>query len=207
MGGAKGAGEPHYRLPSGRILTTQRAGEFWLLDASDGTRIQVRQSPWRESRSVSAIAAVAAQVDAHRVHIDVDGRVLIDGKPVAWQRKFVQYPIGRDTALGLWGNGRLHPITIGPGESRTYRIDANRGNKTVYLHVYTHDLSCLGESDFDGATPGLQVFNTKGVAVSKAVEICSDTMSDNVEPGDYYLVVQGANTCDPVAFKVDAFAY
>ncbi|GKS88679.1 hypothetical protein [Acidovorax sp. SUPP2539] len=396
-GGAKGTGEPHYRLPGGQTLTTQRAGEFWLLDASDGTRIQVRQSPWRESRSVSAISAVAAQVGAHRVHIDVDGRVLIDGKPVAWQRKFVQYPIGRDAALGLWGNGerpstvailwthgrvlrvhlrsswldletgwtqgtrqdgesglvgrasstrdgqligrtggkgllpdrdqadafvsswriaekdslfaygpsqsfatfdlrdfpsapaqptaaeleagrkacaqagvpldrlevcafdltvtgnheflqshlsetpppappqppakptnpalkaafrldvghvvetlpngRLHPITIGAGESRTYRIDANRGNKTVYLHVYTHDLSCLGESDFDGTTPGLQVFNAKGIAVSKAVEICSDTMSENVEPGDYYLVVQGAIAGGPVSFKVEAFAY
>ncbi|OAX67022.1 hypothetical protein A6R71_16750 [Xanthomonas translucens pv. arrhenatheri] len=395
-GGAKGTGDPHYRLPGGQTLTTQQAGEFWLLDAPDGTRIQVRQSPWRQSRSVTAIAAVAAQVGTQRVHIDVDGRVLIDGKPVAWARKFVQYPIGRDATLGLWGsrerpstvailwthgrilrvqlrsswldlettwaegtrqegerglvgrasstregqligragekgllgdrdqanafvsswriaekeslfaygpgqsfatfdlrdfpfaptqptaaeleagrkacaqagvrpdrleacafdlavtgdqgflqshlpetpspapsnppakpassaqkaafrldidhvvetlpNGRLHPITIGAGESRTYRIDANRGKKAVYLHVYTHQLSCLGESDFDGTTPGLQVFNAKGVAVSKAVEICSDTMSENVEPGDYYLVVQ-ANAGDAVSFKVEAFAY
>ncbi|MBO9772941.1 hypothetical protein XabCFBP2524_20475 [Xanthomonas axonopodis pv. begoniae] len=401
-GGAKGTGEPHYRLPDGQTLTTQQAGEFWLLDAPDGTRIQVRQSPWRQSRSVAAIAAVAAQVGTYRVHIDVDGRVLIDDKPVAWTRKFVQYPIGRDATVGLWGsgekpstvailwshgrtlrvhlrsswldletswaqgtrregerglvgrasstregqligragekgllsdrdqanafvsswriaekeslfaygpgqsfatfdlrdfpyataqptaaeleagrkacaqasvppdrleacafdlavtgdhaflqshlpetppvmppssptkptssiqtssiqkavfrldidhvvetlpNGRLHPITISAGETRTYRIDANRGKKEVYLHVYTHDLSCLGDSDFDGSTPGLQVFNAKRIAVSKAVEICSDTMSENVEPGDYYLVVQGANTGDPVALKVEAFAY
>lgn len=396
-GGASGTGEPHYRLPGGQTLTTQQAGEFWLLDARDGTRIQVRQTPWRQSRSVSAIAAVAAQVGAHRVHIDVDGRVLTDGKPVPWQRRFVQYPIGRDAVLGLWGsgerpstvailwthgrtlrvhlrngwldletnwaqatppdaerglvgrasstpngqligrtgakglladrdqtdafvsswriagkeslftyapgqsfatfdlrdfpavpaqptaleleagrnacaqagvqpdrleacafdlavtgdhaflqshlpetpssgrpnppakptnpdqnaifrpdldhvvetlpNGRLHPITIAPRQTRTYRIDANRGNKTAYLHVYTHDLSCLGDSDFDGTTPGLQVFNANGIAVSKAIKICSDTMSQDVESGDYYLVVQGANAGAAVTFKVEAFAY
>lgn len=127
-------------------------------------------------------------------------------KPTSSIQKAV-FRLDIDHVVETLPNGRLHPITISAGETRTYRIDANRGKKEVYLHVYTHDLSCLGESDFDGSTPGLQVFNAKRIAVSKAVEICSDTMSENVEPGDYYLVVQGANTGDPVALKVEAFAY
>lgn len=102
-GGGSGAGEPHYRLPGGLTLSTQRAGEFWLLDAPDGTRIQVRQVPWSGSRQVAAIDAVATRVGAHRVGIYADGRVLVDGKALQWTGQFHQQALGRDAVVGAWG--------------------------------------------------------------------------------------------------------
>ncbi len=60
---------------------------------------------------MSIIAAVAAQAGARRVHIDLNGHVLLDGTPVAWTSKFVQYPIGRDASVGLWGVGEK-PSTV-----------------------------------------------------------------------------------------------
>ncbi|WP_133499623.1 hypothetical protein [Cognatilysobacter terrigena] len=394
-GRATGKGEPHYLLPTGQTLSTQRAGEFWLLSSPDGTQVQVRQAPWSRSRSVSAITAMAAKVGTHRVGVYEGGRLLIDGKAATWTGTFWQTALSRDATLGVWGssnqpttvalmwtNGRVLRIrvhtswldvetswakgsstekeggligrnsngavligrtgkqgrldhaneadafvsswrinpqeslfdyapgqsyatfdlrdfpyapaaptaseldkarqqcidagvpasevaacafdlavtgsgeflasyerdrvpqdtpaeapktnytiekavfvpdlahmvstlpndtrvdmTVAAGESRTYRIDANRKGPTVYLHVYTRDLSCLGQSDFDGTTPAMQVFNAKGQAISKAVKICMDTLGADVEPGDYYLVVHGANQGPPVSFKVEAFAY
>ena len=67
VGHAPGIGEPHYRLSGGQTLSTQRVGEFWLLEASDGTRVQVQQVQWGQCRQVAAIGAIAAQVGAHRV--------------------------------------------------------------------------------------------------------------------------------------------
>ena len=103
IGYANGTGEPHYRLPSGQTLSTQRAGEFWLLDSPDGTRVQVRQVPWRGSRQVAAIGAIAAQVRPHRVGIYVDGRVMVDGKALAWSGRVHQQSLGNDAVVGMWG--------------------------------------------------------------------------------------------------------
>ncbi len=122
-GQATGTGEPHYRLPSGYTLSTQRAGEFWLLDAPDGTRVQVRQVPWRGSRQVAAIGAIAAQVGPHRVGVYADGRVLVDGKTLAWTGRFHQQALGQDAVVGVWGpRERPSQVAVMWRNGRTLRI-------------------------------------------------------------------------------------
>lgn len=396
-GGASGTGEPHYRLPGGLTLSTQRAGEFWLLNAPDGTRIQVRQVPWRASRQVAAIGAVATQVGAHRVGVYADGRVLLDGKALQWTGPFHQQALGSDAVVGVWGpsdgpslvavmwrNGRIlrthlrsgwldvetswtrstdvardrgligqtsssgagaliggdgrrgalanadqadafvtswriqakeslfdyqqgesaatfdlrgfpdvpakptrqaletaraacvaagvpaerleacafdlavtgskdflvshlpsrpavpapesgetkarpledHPsvltpdianpvqtlpngerfdLRIGRGAQRTYRIDANRGDPPVYLHVISSNLSCVAE-EIDGSKPAYQLFDARGKAISKAKPTCADLFAADVEAGDYYLVVKGTDGNGPADVSLEAWA-
>jgi len=122
-GQATGTGEPHYRLPGGQMLSTQRAGEFWLLDSPDGTRIQVRQVPWGQSRQVAAIGAIAAQVGAQRVGVYADGRVLVDGKALAWSGRFHQQALGQDAVVGVWGPPeRPSQVAVMWRNGRTLRI-------------------------------------------------------------------------------------
>ncbi|MBW8852221.1 MAG: hypothetical protein JF600_15710, partial [Xanthomonadales bacterium] len=116
-------GEPHYRLSGGQTLSTRRAGEFWLLEASDGTHVQVRQVPRGQSRQVAAIGAIAAQVDAHRVGVYLDGRVLIDGKVLAWTGRFHQQALGQDAVVGIWGpRERPSQVAVMWRNGRTLRI-------------------------------------------------------------------------------------
>lgn len=122
-GYATGTGEPHYRLPGGQSLTTQRAGEFWLLDSPDGVRIQVRQVPWRGSRQVAAIGAIAAQVGEHRVGVYADGRVLVDGKTMTWSSRFQQQALGQDAVVGVWGPPqRPSQVAVMWRNGRTLRV-------------------------------------------------------------------------------------
>ncbi len=395
-GQATGTGEPHYRLPGGQTLSTQRAGEFWLLDAADGTRIQVRQVPWRGSRQVTAIGAITAQVGPHRVGVYVDGRVLVDGKPLAWSGRFHQQSLGNDAVVGIWGprerpsqvavmwrngrtmrvhvrgswldvetswtrgttaasdqgligqasstsggaligrdgrrgqlanpeqadafvaswriqakeslfdyrpgespatfdlrgfpekpakptrealetaratcaaagvpadrleacafdlavtgskeflvshltvvsaspkpstepkvaplgnypalftpdianplqtlpNGKRFDVSIGAGEQRTYRIDANRGDPPVFLNVISNNLSCVAE-EVDGSKPAYQLFDAKGRAISKVKPMCADLFTADVEEGDYYLIIKGANEGGQVEASLEAWA-
>ena len=399
-GYATGTGEPHYRLPGGQTLSTQRAGEFWLLDSPDGTRVQVRQVPWRGSRQVAAIGAIAAQVGLHRVGVYADGRVLVDGKALAWSGRFHQQALGSDAVVGVWGpsarpsqiaimwrsgrtlrvhvrgswldvetswtrgtdatrdrgligqassstagdligrddrrgalanavqadafvaswriqgkeslfdyrqgeshatfslsdfpkepakptkealdaaraacvaagvspdrleacafdlavtgskeflishlpslapaqasaqvgakpkssplevhpalftpdianpvqtlpNGKRFDLIIGKGEQRTYHIDAKRGDPPVFLNVISNNLSCVGEG-VDGSKPAYQLFDTRGRAVSKAMPTCWDLFSEDVEEGDYYLVIKGADLGGPADVSLEAWAY
>lgn len=395
-GRATGTGEPHYGLPGGHTLSTQRAGEFWLLDTPDGTRIQVRQVPWGQSRQVAAIGAIATQAGAHRVGVYVDGRVLVDGKALAWAGRFHQQALGQDAVVGVWGprerpsqvavmwrngrtlrihlrsswldvettwargtsaatdrgligqasstpsgaligkdgrrgqlaspeqadafvvswriqakeslfdygqgespatfdlrdfpekpakptrealetaraacaaagvpadrleacafdlavtgskeflvshlpvvsaslkpspepkaaqlgtypalftpdianplqtlpNGKRFEVSIGAGEQRTYRIDANRGDPPVFLNVISNNLSCVAE-EVDGSKPAYQLFDAKGRAISKAKPTCADLFSTDVEEGDYYLVIEGAKSGGPVEVSLEAWA-
>ena len=109
-GQATGTGVPHYRLPGGQMLSTQRAGEFWPLDAPDGTRIQVRQVPWGQSRQVAAIG-----VGGQRVGVYADGRVLVDGAALEWTGRFHQRALGQDAvwAFGDRGSGRRRSRSCG----------------------------------------------------------------------------------------------
>ena len=395
-GQATGTGEPHYRLSGGQMLSTQRAGEFWLLDAPDGTRIQVRQVPWGQSRQVAAIGAIAAQVGAHRASVYADGRVLVDGKALAWTGRFHQQALGQDAVVGVWGprqrpsqvavmwrngrtlrillrsswldvetswarrttaatdrgiigqasstsdgvlisrdgrrgelanseqadafvrswriqakeslfdyeqgespatfdlrsfpekparptrevletaraacaaagvpadrleacafdlavtgskeflvshlplpaaspkpspepkaaplgtypalftpdianplqtlpNGKRFDVSIGAGEQRTYRIDANRGDPPVFLNVISNNLSCVAE-EVDASKPAYQVFDARGRAVSKAKPTCSDLFTGDVEAGDYYLVIKGAKGGGQIEVSLEAWA-
>ena len=395
-GGAAGTGEPHYRLSGGQMLSSQRAGEFWLLDAQDGTRIQVRQVPWRGSRQVAAIGAIAAQVGPRRVGVYVDGRVLVAGKALEWTGRFHQQALGQDAVVGVWGprerpsqvavmwrngrtlrihlrsswldvettwargttaatdlgltgqasstsdgaligrdgrrgqlanpeqavafvaswriqaneslfdygpgespatfdlrgfpekpakptrealetaratcatagvpadrleacafdlavtgsqeflvshlpvlaaslkpvaqpkavplgtfpalftpdianplqtlpNGKPFDVSIGAGEQRTYRIDANRGDPPVFLNVISNNLSCVAE-EVDGSKPAYQLFDAKGRAISKAKPMCADLFTADVEEGDYYLVIKGASGGGEVDASLEAWA-
>jgi hypothetical protein len=395
VGGATGTGEPHYRLPGGLTLSTQRAGEFWLLDASDGTRIQVRQAPWRGSRQVAAISAIAAQVGTQRIGVYADGRVMVDGKALQWTGRFHQRALGNDAVIGVWGpqerpsqvavmwrngrtlrvhlrsswldietswtrgtavandrgligqvsssaqgaligrdnrrgqlanseqadafvtswriqgkeslfdykagesvatfdlrgfpekpakptrealeaaraaclaagvradrleacafdlavtgskeflashlpalaasskppepkvaspgtypalftpdianpvqtlpNGSRFDTSIGVGEQRTYRIDANRGDPPVFLNVISNNLSCVAE-EVDGSKPAYQLFDARGRAISKAKPTCADLFTADVEEGDYYLVIKGAKGGGSVKVSLEAWA-
>jgi len=93
-------------------------------------------------------------------------------------------------------NGGLHPVTVGPSESRTYRAMPIAATKRSACKA-TQQQSCLCNSDFDGSMPGLQVPNLEGIAVSKAVEIRSYNMSKNIEPAAYCLFVRGVNADTP----------
>lgn len=122
-GYATGTGEPHYRLPGGQTLTTQRAGEFWLLDSPDRTRIQVRQIPWDQSRQVAAIGAIAAQVGIHRVGVYADGRVVVDRKALHWAGKFHQQALGAEAVVGVWGaSERPSQVAVMWRNGRTLRV-------------------------------------------------------------------------------------
>jgi hypothetical protein len=122
-GYATGTGEPHYRLPGGLRLSTQRAGEFWLLDAPDGTRIQVRQVPWGQSREVAAIGAIAAQVGAQRIGVYADGRVMVGGEAMQWTGRFHQRALGSDAVIGVWGpQERPSQVAVMWRNGRTLRI-------------------------------------------------------------------------------------
>jgi hypothetical protein len=394
-GHASGTGEPHYRLPGGLTLSTQRAGEFWLLDAPDGTRIQVRQVPWGQSRDVAAIGAIAAQIGTQRIGVYADGRVMVGGKALQWTGRFHQRALGSDAVIGVWGpqerpsqaavmwrNGRTlrihlrsswldietswtrgtavandrgligrassnaqgaligrdnrrgqlansdqadgfvtswriqakeslfdyqagesvatfdlrgfpekpakptrealeaaraaclaagvradrleacafdlavtgskeflashlpalaaastspepkvaplgtHPTlftpdianpvqtlpngsrfdtSIGAGEQRTYRIDANRGDPPVFLNVISNNLSCVAE-EVDGSKPAYQLFDARGRAISKAKPTCADLFTSDVEEGDYYLVIKGAKAGGPMEVSLEAWA-
>lgn len=396
VGHASGTGEPHYRLPGRHTLSTQRAGEFWLLEAPDGTRVQVRQVPWGQSRQVAAIGAIAAQVGAHRVGVYADGRVLVDGKVLAWTGRFHQQALGQDAVVGVWGprerpsqvavmwrngrtlrvhlrstwldvetawargtaaatdrglvgqasstsdgalvgldgrrgqlanpeqadafvgswriqakeslfdygpgespatfdlrgfpekpakptrealetaratcaaagvpagrleacafdlavtgskeflvshlpvvsasskpspepkaaplgtypalftpdiadplltlpNGKRFDVSIGAGEQRTYRIDANRGDPPVFLNVISNNLSCVAE-EVDGSKPAYQLFDARGRAISKAKPMCADLFTADVEEGDYYLIIKGAKAGGPIKVSLEAWA-
>lgn len=394
-GHASGTGEPHYRIPAGLTLSTQRAGEFWLLDAPDGTRIQVRQVPWGQSRQVAAIGAIAARVGTQRVGVYADGRVLVDGKALQWSGRFHQRALGSDTVVGVWGpqerpsqvavmwrngrtlrihlrsswldvdtswargtgsandqgligqasstaqgalinregrrgnladpdqsdafvsswriqakeslfdyqagesaatfdlrgfpekpakptrealeaaratclgagvptdrleacafdlavtgskeflashlpalgasskaselkpaplgtyparftpdianpvetlpNGKRFDTSIGSGEQRTYRIDANRGDPPVFLNVISNNLSCVAE-EVDGTKPAYQLFDSRGRAISNAKPTCADLFTADVEEGDYYLVIKGAKGGGQVEVSLEAWA-
>jgi hypothetical protein len=131
-GKASGTGDPHYRLPGGQTLTTQRAGEFWLLDSVDGTKMQVRQIPWRQSRQVTAIGAVAARIGAHRVGVYADGRVSIDSKLIKWRGEFLQQSLGNDAVIGLWGTGEsLSQVAIMWRNGRVLRVHLRSGRLDV----------------------------------------------------------------------------
>lgn len=84
-------------------------------------------------------------------------------------------------------NGGLHPVTVGPSESRTYRAMPIAATKRSTCKSAQQQY-CLRNSDFDGSMLGLQVPNIEGIALSKAVEIRSYNMSKNIEPAAYCLL-------------------
>lgn len=87
-------------------------------------------------------------------------------------------------------NGKRFDVSIGAGEQRTYRIDANRGDPPVFLNVISNNLSCVAE-EVDGSKPAYQLFDAKRRAISEAKPTCADLFTADVEEGDYYLVIKG----------------
>lgn len=134
-GAAAGVGEPHYTLPSGAVLTTQRAGEFWLLDAARDFQVQVRHTPWHGSKHVAAITAVAVRVGRHRVSIYVDGTVRLEGQPLSWTGRFAQRDLSDGHALGIWGEaGRPSTVAVMASDGRYLRVRLRSSWMDVGMH-------------------------------------------------------------------------
>lgn len=134
-GTAAGVGEPHYTLPSGAVLTTQRAGEFWLLDAARDFQVQVRHTAWHGSNHVAAITAVAVRVGRHRASIYVDGTVRQEGQPLSWAGRFAQRNLGDGHALGIWGEtGRPSTVAVMASDGRYLRVRLRSSWMDVGMH-------------------------------------------------------------------------
>lgn len=102
-------------------------------------------------------------------------------------------------------NGKRFDVSIGAGEQRTYRIDANRGDPPVFLNVISNNLSCVAE-EVDGSKPAYHLFDARGRAISKAKPTCSDLFTADVEESDYYLVIEGAKAGGPIKVSLEAWA-
>ncbi|MBW8852220.1 MAG: hypothetical protein JF600_15705 [Xanthomonadales bacterium] len=102
-------------------------------------------------------------------------------------------------------NGKRFDVSIGAGEQRTYRIDAKRGDPPVFLNVISNNLSCVAE-EVDGSKPAYQLFDAKGRAISKAKPMCADLFTADVEEGEYYLIIKGANGSGEVEVSLEAWA-
>ncbi len=96
-----GAGEPHYLTRDGAAYTTQAVGEFILVTGVAGREVQVRQQPWKDSPSFSAITALAFRVGESVVEIRLDGTVLLDGVS-APDEPMVQANLPGGGAVGVW---------------------------------------------------------------------------------------------------------
>ena len=98
-------GDPHYVSADGVFISTQKAGEFWAMDSAHGLRLQTRQEPWRDSRQVAGISAIAAGIGTHRIGVYVlpQPHVLLDGKPLAdGGAAFRQIDLDAGGAVGMW---------------------------------------------------------------------------------------------------------
>lgn len=96
--GAGSNGEPHLRTGDGLAYDFQAVGDFVLAKSlDDDFAVQVRQAPYRRSRSLSVNVAVAASVAGDRIGLTIDGRNLtirLDGALLAPTSSGVNLPGG-----------------------------------------------------------------------------------------------------------------
>lgn len=100
-------------------------------------------------------------------------------------------------------NGNTRRVAVAAGQRTTYLIDISKPD-VGDLFVLSHQMSCIGDP-YDGKSPGYQLFDADGRALSKALAICSDLYSGPIRPGKYYLVLVGAASGEPVTVKFEAF--
>ncbi|SFK68416.1 hypothetical protein [Lysobacter sp. cf310] len=100
-------------------------------------------------------------------------------------------------------NGNTRSVAVAAGQHTTYLIDIGKPD-VGDLFVLSHQMSCIGDP-YDGKSPGYQLFDADGRALSKALAICSDLYSGPIRPGKYYLVLVGAASGEPVTVKFEAF--
>lgn len=96
-------------------------------------------------------------------------------------------PVARDIMIDLLLQAR---------EIRTFIVDLKA---RVPLVAYPKDQTCLDK--YDGDAAGWQWFDVRGRALSPAKKTCSDLVSDDVEPGRYYLVIGGSKSSGNVSFQ------
>lgn len=107
-----------------------------------------------------------------------------------------------DRAVALT-NGHTRTVAVEAGQRTTYLIDIAKPD-VGDLFVLSHQMSCIGDP-YDGKSPGYQLFDASGRALSKALAICSDLYSGPIRPGKYYLVMVGAGSGEAVTVKFEAF--
>lgn len=81
-GCAEVRGDPHITTVDGRNLSMQAVGEF-LGVRGEGLEVQLRTSPWKDSRTASILTAVTVQAEAPVVMVDIDEgglRIRVDGQ-------------------------------------------------------------------------------------------------------------------------------
>jgi len=100
-------------------------------------------------------------------------------------------------------NGSTYTVAIEAGQRRTYLIDITKPD-VGDLFVLSHQMSCIGDP-YDGKSPGYQLFDAGGRALSKSLAICSDLYSGPIRPGKYYLVLVGAASGAAATIKFEAF--
>lgn len=100
-------------------------------------------------------------------------------------------------------NGNTRNVAVAAGQRTTYLIDIVKPD-VGDLFVLSHQMTCIGDP-YDGESPGYQLFDARGRALSKALAICADLYSGPIRPGKYYLVLVGAASGAPVEVKFEAF--
>ncbi|WP_344666397.1 VWD domain-containing protein [Catenulispora yoronensis] len=138
-------GDPHMTTFDGRRFDFQAVGEF-VLAKGDGLQVQVRQTPFPDSRVVSVNTAIALQVATDRLAFRTDGTAvdtLVNGKDTAYGATAAKLPGGGTYGLDedgqyivTWPDGTeadIEPISIWGLRILLYPADARKDNLTGML--------------------------------------------------------------------------
>lgn len=174
-----GTGEPHYVTESGQLVSSQRIGDFVLSDAFPGRRIHARVLPWKNSKQVAAISALAVSVGSSTLVVQADGTVSVDGTAA---------PDGAAVAFGVDGDdggivgvyrdetsGALMSITVMWSDLSTMWITAH-GSSARWLDFVFQGARTTGQTKGVLGSDASDVLNARDGTV---VELASPDAVDS----------------------------